>query len=374
MTVADTTVKYFNSAQTGAATQNGVAGSFITLLDQYLQDGFGSVTLTSLVVEDDVATVTVSGGHGFSMIGAGLLTGPVIVIAGATPSSLNREWRIATVPSSTEFTFVTSGISDQTATGTITAKWAPLGFTKVYSGTDKAAYQANDVSSTQIFLRVDDSNAQYAILRMYETMSDVDTGTACSPNMYYYKSMTADSTARAYRFIGDHCAFYIIATSHTSNANYASLFFGDLAGPFSPTDAYHCALIGATSIPTGNTVHNLSTKAINGKYIARPCTQASGYVQFALRSIAGTSYLSEIGTDAIPGLAGNLYVAAPVLCVDNSPVDTPRGWMPGLMEVAVTSSNYVLTTTYLTNDGGDIIICNITSNYYIGFEVYLPWR
>ena len=112
----DTTVRYYDVTMSGAPALSGTAGALIGVLDACLVDGFGSVTLDSAAVASNVATRSISTGHGFAMIGD---TGSVIRIAGATPSGLNGDWRVASVPGSTTFTFVTSGISDQTASGTI---------------------------------------------------------------------------------------------------------------------------------------------------------------------------------------------------------------------------------------------------------------
>lgn len=142
----DASVRYYDSTMAGAPALSGTPGALISVLDACLKDGFGTVTLNSLVVAGNVATGTVNAGHGFTMVGGAV--GPVITIAGATPAGLNGTWRIASVPNSTTFTFATSGIADQTATGTITAKRAPLGFSKVFSGTNKAVYRADDVASS----------------------------------------------------------------------------------------------------------------------------------------------------------------------------------------------------------------------------------
>ena len=119
-------VRFYDSTMSGAPALSGTAGALIGVLDGCLVDGFGSVTVNSLVVASNVATATVSAGHQFAMIGN---TGPVIRIEGATPSGLNGDWRV-TVTGATTFTFATTGISDQTATGMITAKRAPAGFEK----------------------------------------------------------------------------------------------------------------------------------------------------------------------------------------------------------------------------------------------------
>ena len=154
----DTSVKYFDNTMSGAPALPSSAGSLITLLDACLVNGFDQVTLNSLVVADNVATGTVNPNHNFTMTGN---TGPVILIAGATPSELNGEWRIASIPGSTTFTFITSGITNQTATGTITAKRAAAGWTKALSGTNKAAYSRTAFGVTSMLLRVDDTPGMY---------------------------------------------------------------------------------------------------------------------------------------------------------------------------------------------------------------------
>ena len=55
---------------------------------------------------------------------------------------------------------------------------------KDFSGTNKAVYRSLDLTTNQFYLRVDDTNAQYAaVILMYETMSNVDTGLG----FIYYK-------------------------------------------------------------------------------------------------------------------------------------------------------------------------------------------
>jgi hypothetical protein len=66
-------IKYFDSTMAGAPSMADAAGNLVAVLDACLVDGVGSVTLDSLVVAGDVATGTLSTGHGFTMAG---LTGP----------------------------------------------------------------------------------------------------------------------------------------------------------------------------------------------------------------------------------------------------------------------------------------------------------
>lgn len=269
----DTGVKYHLSTMSGAPTLSGSAGALITVLDACLVNGFGSVTLTSLVVEDDVATATVSAGHGFTNYVSTI--GPVITIAGATPSGLNGEFRI-NVTSSTVFTFATSGIDDQTATGTITANRSPIGFAKTYSGTNLAAYQCTDAQGTQFFMRVDDTTTTYATITCYESMSDINTGTNMfGITLYIRKSNNANSNSRAWKIFGDSRAFYFFPYWNTVMGSEGT-FFGDIVSAANAADGYECAIISTTSnsspYPGGNEggINEFRTLAGSaGHYLAR---------------------------------------------------------------------------------------------------------
>lgn len=151
-----TDVKFFTSDMPGAPTLNKAAGAIIPVLDACLVNGFDTKTLDSLVVSSNVATATIAAGHSYRKYA-------VIEISGATPSGLNGQHRI-TSTTGTTFTFETTGIADQTATGTITAKMAPAGWSKPFTGTNEAVYAPNKVGASSAFFRViDTSTSNYEI-------------------------------------------------------------------------------------------------------------------------------------------------------------------------------------------------------------------
>lgn len=259
--------KFFSSTMGGMAGVTSAAGQMIAVFDACLKDGFGSVTATSLVVASNVATLTVSGGHGF-------LDYQIIKVEGATPSGLNGEWRITRV-NSTVCTFATSGISDQTATGTITAKTAPLGWTKPYSGTNKAAYQGNTVLGTGCLLRMDDSGTAVTRVVGYETMSNVDTGTGKFPTETQlsggsYFSKSNNTSARAWWLIGDDQGFYW--TCQYNGTNWQTSFFGDMRTVYGNPDAYRCMLHGCGAATSPSYISYLSGSTYNQMWIQRNYT------------------------------------------------------------------------------------------------------
>ena len=238
-------IAYFDSTMIGVHALTGTAGALIAMLDDCLINGFGAVTVTPLVVASNIATGTVSTGHGFNMIDGKV--GPIIRVSGATPSGLNGDFRITSIPSSTTFTYATTGINDQTATGTISAKIAPIGWIKSYSGTNKAVYARTDANATSMVLRIDDSTTTYATVRTYESATGIDTVTGPIPtdtqctlaNGRWYKSSSADSVARKWCLLADSKRLVFLPMWNASNNWRDPYLFGDLVS-YLTGDTYHC--------------------------------------------------------------------------------------------------------------------------------------
>lgn len=137
---------------------------------------------------------------------------------------------------------------------------------KVYSGTNKAVYRSK--TGIRPYLRVDDTYGEGALLRMYETMSDVDTGTNPVPNgtnqvvgnMRMPKCDAGENNSHAYYAVGDS-EFFALAMngdeSYTINGRYAfyrPMYFGEIAS-YLAVDNYPC-ILGATAEPTNDADYN----------------------------------------------------------------------------------------------------------------------
>lgn len=314
-------VKWFTSTMSGAPVLSGEVGKLIPVLDACLVNGFGSVTLSSLVVAGGVATATQSTAHNF-------LDHAVILIAGATPSGLNGEKRIVRV-SNTVFTFDATGISDQTATGTITAKMAPVGWEKRYSGTNKAAYARTVITATAMLLRVDDSDARFPTLIMYETMSDVDTGTNAATTLYTAKSSSGSLTLdRPWRLVADDRAVYLFIDANLAGTSWTGFFFGDIQS-FKVSDAYACALVAHSSAAEAYFyLYALGTNT--GARLCRSYTGAVGSVAFVRYAYCPgtTNKLGDAGM-AYPNPADGALHARVVEVWESTTLC--RGVMPGLL-------------------------------------------
>lgn len=263
-------VKFMHSGQIGAPSVSGTAGHMIALLDALLVNGWGTGNVDSIVVASGVATVTRAAGHPFEL-------DTVALMAGATGSftGLNGEHEV-TEYTTTTYKFLCPGVPDGTATGSITHKIAPLGWSKAFSGTNLAAYKSSDVAATGCLLRVDDTGTTTAAVRGYETMSDINTGAGPFPTVaqsatgyYLLKSDTASTATRQWMLVGDSRAFYLWVRYYNGNSAFTH-FFGDLVSYRTP-DAYACAL-------------SMSTVTTPG---ANPTTSDFAYAGFSTAATAG---------------------------------------------------------------------------------------
>ena len=297
-------VKWFASDMAGAPACSGQAGVLISLLNACLVDGFNLLTLDSLVVAGNVATGT-KAGHGYKLH-------QIVEIAGASPVGLNGQWRVTEVSTNT-FKFATTGISDQTATGTITAKTASAGWLKPYTGTNKATFRSQKAGATQCHIRVDDSVALYATVTGYESMTDVDTGTKAFGPHYFKKSSAADATSRPWVMIADERGFYLgIAWSNTTT--YDFYHFGDfdtlIAG-----DAWACRLQGLAASGPGtigqySSVSEATPAAVGyARTSLTPRTYAAIYTQTALlqHSMSGGQCIYAQGITSTPANAASNF-------------------------------------------------------------------
>ncbi|MFZ2990901.1 hypothetical protein [Ideonella sp.] len=233
--------KVFHSGMSGAPVLSGAAGAGIAILDACLINGFGLVSIDNLVIAGGVGTITRSAGMPFER-------DVMLLIAGVTggAAAANGERRVLSVATNSA-TIDCTGIADQTATGSITAKLAPAGWVKEFAGSNLAVYKMSDVTSLGMRLRVDDTATTVMRVVGYESMSDINTGTGPFPTNaqiagggYWEKSGAAGATARNWCVIADERAVYWWAvpnavTSVTSQGVLRG--FGDMV-PRKSTDAY----------------------------------------------------------------------------------------------------------------------------------------
>lgn len=332
-------VKFFHDGLPGAPVMNGTAGSRKAVLDACLLNGWGVVAVVSLSVSGGVATATVAAGHSFEPDSPAL-------IAGAAVAGVNGEQRITATTTNT-FSFAVDGVASGSVSGTITAKIAPAGWTRPYDSGNKAVYRSAAPSSTLTYCRIDDSAARYALIRGYESMTDVDTGTAGFPDAsqsasggYINGSDAATGVARKWMLIADD-RFFIFLTAHniSSPDDYNAYLWGDFVSWRNPDNFSAMICAGDTDTTGQNNAGSAPSirapVSNDGTYIARKYTQLGGS-QKVYRSIGplplgalSGSYTSGSNSFAAGPSAvdGRLYLIPMFVLGEGS---SPHGVIPGL--------------------------------------------
>lgn len=122
---------------------------------------------------------------------------------------------------------------------------------KVYSGTNKAVYRSK--TGIRPYLRIDDTYEYTAIAEMFETMTDVDTGTGrCPDNITQTGDMRivkdSDNDSANFYIVGDSEFFFLaINGDHQNNLDgqpvrFRGAAFGEVASLLA-VDNYPCVLI-----------------------------------------------------------------------------------------------------------------------------------
>lgn len=387
---------FFDSTDVGSPTLNNVAGSMVAVLDACLVNGFNSKSVTSVVVAGNIATVTCTS-HGFVAV-----PGKLVEMGGATPSGLNGLKTVLTVANANTFTYAAPGISDQTATGTITAKRAGIGWGKPFTGTNKAVYRSADVTGTRLYMRIDDTNSSPATatdprVTMYESMSDVDTGTAPCPTAaqlasgQFWNKGVNNTTAKTWTLIGDGRLFYFFTQQAAASVQMMHMF-GDLVS-YRASDAYGCILGGyATAFNGSNsgTVRVCAAGLIGGSpdtfgyVIARIGSQTGACVRAVNYTFASSS-LALIGASGAPSypspIDNGIVLSRPVYVgEENSSFNNPiRGELPGAMgPMASVPFSHLEVITGITGLSGSAVAVatagNASAAGRIVFDISNSWR
>ncbi|MDH0371825.1 hypothetical protein N7340_08570 [Comamonas aquatica] len=335
MTVS-TAVKWAVSSMTGAPTLNGTAGSMITLLDAFLVNGFGTKAVDSATVTDGICRLAITGA-------SAAMDHSVIQLAGITGSgvALNGLQRLKTAAAG--YVEFPCDLPDGALTGTITFKIAPLGWEKVFSKTNVAVYRSTDPAGTRAYYRVDDTQALYARVQMYEAMSDVDTGVAAAPQSvsggyYWYKRQSAGATGVYWVLCGDSRGVLVGVAAHASSTAAASNGYGTICHPMGDLKSYRsgdpwCAVLsGAPTASFGDSSGCIfSTQGSTGLTLQRVSAGLGGAVQVA-RSVSGTGVSGADATlGPFPSRADNGFRLSKIALSDGAMASNgPRGDVPGV--------------------------------------------
>lgn len=170
---------------------------------------------------------------------------------------------------------------------------AAAGWSNPFSGTNIEAFR-NGTGSSQLYLRVAQTETGPARVVGYESMTDVNTGTAAFPTeaqvsggLYLPPSSSADATARPWILVATEKCFYLwVGYDRTTAQGVATVayelafFAGDIKSN-KVGDAYPFLIIAhasatVSSSPFGTVSTNFT--AVAGHYLARAVAQTGGSV------------------------------------------------------------------------------------------------
>ena len=331
-------VKTYMSSDNGAPAMIAQsAGQMLAILDAVLVNGYNSNTIT-ITRDGTVATASCTDSR--------FRSGACVLIEGANQTEYNGE-KYITSSGNDWFTFQVSGSPATPATGTITAKVAPAGWTKPFSGTNKGVYRLG--GGNQRYLRIDDAISGacgpfYGRMVGYESMTDVDTGTGKFPQqtqvtdgLYFYRSN--NSTPRMWMaFATDRHLYLFVNSSGNSNGTYdLCWFFGDLKAR-NPTDAFSTLIIGPTNGSTNYEAFQQqgnirNSTGCDGHYMCRSYTGVANAVKVGkFGDLSFASSLSEqMGRNgaAYPNPTDGALFMSPVTVYEPGNYCV-RGSLPGL--------------------------------------------
>lgn len=356
--VVDTSVKHFHSAMVGAPILNGQAGSMIALLNACLKDGFDIKAATSLTVDSGVATLAFTGSHSATVES-------VVLVAGSSVADLNGEQKITAI--GVGFVKFATAAADGAATGSISFKMAPAGWTQPFTGTNIATYKSADPMSTGMILRVDDPGTLNCRVVGYEQMSDVNTGTGAFPTTaqmsgggYWAKSAVASATAVSWVLATDgrkiilHVAYYLSA-----NAAYlggVTRGFGDDI-PLRPGgDPYACSL-NYSAVSSSSGQQDAALDYNNSAQCAMPRSYTGLGSSVLHAPVPYTGYSGALsGADATMGafpspIDGGLRLSKKFLATAAGSAP-PRSDLPGLYSVPMSLTyDYFKTRDVIAGTG-----------------------
>lgn len=311
----------------------------IAVLDAFLVNGFGAKAVDSAQVTSGICRMNITGGSAAQ-------DHCVIQLAGITGSGvvLNGLQRVRSATAS--YVEFPCDLPDGPLTGTITFKIAPLGWEKVFSKTNVAVYRSADITGTRAYYRVDDTNAFFAQVNMYESMSDVDTGVgkALTNNGFYWHKRSAAGAGGVYWvFSGDSRTLNVAvapnAAAAAATSNGCGLYthvMGDQRS-YRSGDAWCATVTGAFSVTYSDLSGCVFASGVsNGMCVQRQSTGLGG--SYTSGRVVNGNNASASGADAslgaFPSRADNGLRLSPIMLSDGALATFgPRGELRGAYHI-----------------------------------------
>ena len=277
------TVTIYKSTDSSAPVLRGQGNSLVTVLDAILVNGYGSKASQGWAdsFAHLVCSGTATGGSSTTLVdtATNFVTAGVAVGMQVFRTADGKSSRITSITTTTN----PNDTLNFTAYSPVTPTFAALDAYTVDSSL--RAYRQPVGSSNGFYMRVADNvHNQYARVRGYETMSDINTGTGPFPTdaqlsggCYWHKSSSASAIAIPWICAGNGKIFYFFAA--TFNGTWISLcpghFFGDFIS-YKTGDAYNTIIAMAFGTSYIGYLNDYDTHEI--AYSSNFTTQGGHYI------------------------------------------------------------------------------------------------
>ena len=272
-------VKWYFSQFPAAPKLDGTPGSFINVLDAILVNGFASSAINSIVVENKKATITIQEKYKY-------FVNSVVEITGLPDLALNGQYRVLESYDGKLIVSMEHG-NGSIAFTTANIKTPSLGWTKPFSGVNKAVYMHADPNAFPWYYVVNDDNGKFVEIAIAENAFSVDSFDNKKPydfKAYWLKSHLANTNRANYVFVGDSQAIYYRALGIQSNYSEAvvnlskgagiTYFLGKPINNLPVVDNFDVCFTCIPNINSGNSEHtffrslylNSSNSAANNFY------------------------------------------------------------------------------------------------------------
>lgn len=250
----------FRYDDAGAPTVNAATvGSFLAMFRACMVDGYNSKTVT--ITRSGATATAACTAHGF-------IAGQIVAISGAGEGEYNGNFTVLTAAAN-DFTFEVSGSPATPATGTITCKVAPAGWTEEYTGTNVAAFRSSPTGGTGCYVEISDTVNTVGVypvtITAYSVMTAISTGSNATASVYAgRRPRNSGSDDLQWVLVADAHTFYVMGRGAVST-KYMLAGAGDIES-LQGSDAYAYGTWGdfssSTSFnspPTGLQVNSNST-------------------------------------------------------------------------------------------------------------------
>lgn len=378
--MANTDIKWYSSKDLNAPSLPADWNVLTNVLDACLINGYSSQSFSRVNISDGVAVATFNTNHSFKQF-------QVIEITGSENTTLNKEFKILGVSATTvEFLI---DLPDAVYTGVMSARLAPLGWSKPFSDAGRGIYRAKNIEKNPFFLRVDGTKdpsyttayTKFAKVGILESCLGIDDvagiqapfnessplrnwkssgdyhgyakwkyATIGSEVLYGTEGEQVSAGVRSWILIGDDTSFYLVINSSLNSLDESVYGFGSVQTNSTPRPF----LLSTLSYDTSGNYYTNSSALVNSALNWVSCIyDYSNNIKSSegFKLITGFSVLSSGSTgnsikpDPIQG-----YYLTPYYLLD--PTNLIMGELP-IVRCCINNTAEISNKSYYA-DSGDI--------------------